>query len=516
MHVALIYTEVDVWALGMRTVSSVLKQAGYSTRIITMGSESGAFTAEALAGLRRIVADADAIGISCFSRGSEKAHQIVRALAMTGKPLVWGGVHATLNPEDCLKSADLVCVGEGEGFMIEFLSCLESGRDVRELANLVFKEDGVVRKNPLRPLIEDLDGLPLADYSFADEFRLVGERFEKVSDLSNVNEPIMFSGSRGCARHCTYCTNAKMKEIYAGKGRYLRKMSIPRYIEQARLLRGRFPNSRYYYFIDEDFLARSLDDLREFAREFWGQVGLPFECMVSPTQVTEEKIDLMVRAGMWRVRMGVESGSERTKTEVYRRAISNASVSRAAAIISRRQELVPYYFFIMSNPYEAREDVVDTLRFISGLPGPFYIQAFNLVFFPGSVLYERAVADRFILGKDDSGYLLDFRGGLKYEGARWKRKNLYLNGLLFLMEGKKTARRAGLIPLGTLRFLLKDGFVEFMEKYQFLIVAMIEMKIFFLRIRKVAAQFLTRIVGDPRAIFGRARIPAEMQAGQGA
>ena len=48
-----------------------------------------------------------------------------------------------------------------------------------------------------------------------------------------------------------------------------------------------------------------------------------------------------------------------------------------------------------------------------------------------------------IHGKADSGFDLQYRGGLKYDDHPWKTKNLYLNGLMFMMEGKVTRRRLG-------------------------------------------------------------------------
>ena len=195
----------------------------------------------------------------------------------------------------------------------------------------------------------------------------------------------------------------------------MRKVSITKYVEQAKSLKKYFPDSKYFYLADEDFFARKAEEMREFSEKWPEQVGLPFECMASPLQISEEKMELLVKAGLWRVDMGVESGSERTKKEIYNRHMSNEAVMRAAQIINKYQQVVPYYFLIIGNPYEENEDILETIRLVSEFSPPFYLRTYNLVFLPGTLLYDFAVRDGIIDGKKDSGYDIDFLAGLKYE-----------------------------------------------------------------------------------------------------
>ena len=248
-------------------------------------------------------------------------------------------------------------------------------------------------------------------------------------------------------------------------------------------------------------MDRKTRELRAFAEAYRKEVGLPFECLGSPVRITEEKLDVLVNAGLWRVRMGIECGSERVKKEVYERHMTNEVVIRAARAINKYPHVVPYYFIIISNPYEETGDLVETARFLSGLPSPYFLQAFSLIFFPGTALYDRAVRDGLIVGTEDSGYQLDYRGGLRYKGHDWKQNNLYLNGLLFLMEGKSTPRRLGLLPRPLLPLLLNHRVIRFNNRFPWLIKMAIEVKLLALLLRKFGARWLTRIIGDPRAIY---------------
>jgi hypothetical protein len=286
--------------------------------------------------------------------------------------------------------------------------------------------------------------------------------------------------------------------MYSGNGKYLRRMSAGKYVEQlATLHRQAFPNATDVFLLDEDFFLRSLEEVREFAELYRRDVGLPLDCMVSPPRVADEKLRLMSAAGLWRISLGVESGSERTKKEVFDRPIPNEKVLQASRTIQNYPSVAPCYFFIIGNPYEEKEDLLDTLRLMARLAYPYYTNIYNLVFFPGSELFDRAVRDGIIAGAQDSGFELHFRAGLKYRKHAWKHKNLYLNGLLFLTEGKVTRRRLGLLPRMMIPFLTRPGVIDFMDRRRTICRLAIAAKVLLLGARAKAGKVLKRVMGNP-------------------
>ncbi len=501
MRVTLIDTD-SMWGWGSRMLSSVLKRAGHEARILLMDSDNSRYTAEELRGLDSLIHNSGLVGVSCHSRGSDRAQQVLRYLKSQGILTAWGGVHATLNPEDCAEYADMVCVGEGEGAILDLVSRLAGVLDWHDVLNIAYKNGREFVRNGLRPLV-NMDDLPILDFSCADEFQLVDGRFIRRSQSRDlVTEEVPFLGSRGCAFHCTYCCNAKLRQTYTGTGRYVRKHSIPGFVDRAASLhRQYFPNGKRIFFVDDDFLDRSMDELKEFSAIYPERVGLPFECQVSPLRVSEERIELLAKAGVWRIRMGVESGSERTKKEVYSRPMPNDAVVRASEILARYPDIVRAYYFIIGNPLEDRADLLETIRLILRLPPPYFVQAFNLVFFPGSVLYDRAIAAGMISGKQDSGYDLNYRDGFRYQGHVWKLRNLYLNMLLFMMEGKVTSFRVGLLPRFLVGPLTRSGFVGLNERYLAFAKAMIAFKIVMLALRNKLAWGLKRIIPDKKVLY---------------
>ena len=501
MRITLIDTDNE-WALGSRMISAVLKNHEHQTRIVLMKSDRQAYDGNELCALESLAADSDLIGVSCHSVGSDKARAILQHLKHLGIPTVWGGIYATLNPEECAELADMVCLGEGEGMIADLVTSMASAADWHSVQNLAYKDGDKIIRNPLRPLVHRMDDLPLLDFSCTDEFYLADGKLARRLDMSVfAQEGIPFLGSRGCTFRCTYCCNGKLREIYVGSGNYVRKHSIEQCIERPAILRKKLPTGKYVFFVDDDFLDRTTDELQRFAAEFPQQVGLPFECQVSPIRVKEEKIALLAKAGVWRIRMGVESGSERTKREVYGRPMPNEAVMRASEILSRYPYIVRAYYFIIGNPFEEQDDLLETIRLVLRLPSPFFIQPFNLIFFPGSKLYEKAIAAGFIQGKQDSGYDLHYREGLKYSGHWWKEKNLYLNTLMFLMEGKVTRTRLGSLPRFLVPWLLNPRFVRFNDRHPALAKTMIWLKTRLLTFRSKVGIAVKSVFPHPEAIY---------------
>lgn len=501
MDVTLICADDDIWAIGLRSISAALKEGGHSTRMLLTSSRNGGPGPKAEDNIRAFAAQSGLIGISSMSKNSKRAKRLIRALRPLGKPIVWGGVHPTLYPQDCIGHADLICRGEGEDFIVDLAGRLSQGRGYADIPNGGYSMDGEVVLNGVRALDGDLDQLPFPDFSFSNEFRLDedGEivRNTRMKDAGSV----LFTGSRGCAFNCHYCSNARIKELYDGRGRYIRKMSITRFVESAKQCREVFPRAKYFYFTDEDFFARPVQEFREFAEIYPKEVGLPFECMASPQQISEQKMDLLVKAGLWRIDVGVESGSDRVKKEIFNRRGTNEIVLRAARVLSGYPGVIAYCFFIIGNPYEAREDLLSTIGLIQSLPAPAFIRTYNLVFMPGTHLYERAIEDGIIKGLDDSGYDTDFLTGFDYRKHDWKRGNLYLNGLISLMTGKVARRRIGFIPRALLPLLIRSRWIDFNDEHTILSKAMINLARIGLVLRRKAMLRVSKVFRDPSSAY---------------
>ena len=107
-------------------------------------------------------------------------------LRRDGVTMVWGGLHASLNPAECAEAAGIVCRGEGEETILEFVQKLEEGRDWRDVRNLAYQRNGSVILNPMRPPLASLDDLPESFYGLRVLARCAVENAEPVEQRGAV------------------------------------------------------------------------------------------------------------------------------------------------------------------------------------------------------------------------------------------------------------------------------------------------------------------------------------------
>jgi radical SAM superfamily enzyme YgiQ (UPF0313 family) len=118
------------------------------------------------------------------------------------------------------------------------------------------------------------------------------------------------------------------------------------------------------------------------------------------TSENYQYLTMTSRAGLTSVEIGLQTASERVHRDVYKRPFNAKIFMDAARTLAEFPDIVTYYDVILDNPYETVEDVSETVRFLAAMPKPFHASCFSLTFFPGTELYERAVADGLASGED--------------------------------------------------------------------------------------------------------------------
>lgn len=447
---------------GLRSVSSSLKKAGHDVKIVFLPMDEDyelKYERKTMGHLVRLCGGFELIGVASYASTSVRVAQVVRYLKRLGKPIVWGGIHATLSPDDCIKYVDFVCRGESEEAMLEFVKKLEKGQNLTKIKNFWVRKNGKIYKNDVRPYIHDLDRLPAPDYDLEDHFIL--ERGNIIPfEERHLNGQIFFQTERGCPNSCSFCLNKRIRELYAGKGRIIRANSPEYVVKEMARLKMKFKSLGFFDIRDETFLVRPLNDIKKFAELYKKHVGIRFKCLADPSTVDYDKLKYLVDAGLTDIIVGIQSGSDRVNFEVYKRYIKSEQVVKAAKILNKfKDNLAVMYDMITTNPYEEKEDVLASINIVREIPKPFFLSVNNLVFFPGSELYKRAVKEGMIRDRKDSAFDLNYWDRWKH--IKLKKKNAYLNLVLNLMRGVCTEKRYGLMPKFVLDFLLKEKVVDF-------------------------------------------------------
>ncbi len=419
MKIALISPYPDITAFGLRSISAYLRENGHQTRLLFLPDPLGdellggveRYRPEVLDQVRALCADCDLIGVSLMTNYFDNAEQITRRLKQDlAAPVVWGGVHPTIRPEECAGIADYACVGDGEEAFLELADALENGRDATAIPNIWTRRGEVLHRNPPRPLTADLDAFPAPDYSHEDHHILHEGRVVPLTPA--ITEAFLSRGTvsrligamgyqtmtgRGCPHKCAYCINDAIKRLYGAKG-YLRWRGTDHVMRELEQVRKTLPAIGFIWISDDAFFGRPLESIKEFCELYKARVGLPFTCLASPLTMSEEKLSALIDAGLVYLQMGVQSGSPRIQELFNRKAMGNEKMLAAMAVINRYKDRMfpPNYDFILDTPYETREDKRLSVRFIADIPKPFRLQPFSLVLYPGTKLHEMAAADGFI------------------------------------------------------------------------------------------------------------------------
>jgi radical SAM superfamily enzyme YgiQ (UPF0313 family) len=370
---------------------------------------------------------ADLVGITVMTNSFDMAVHLTNEIKERHKiPVVWGGSHPTVRPEECLEYADIVCIGEGEISMLNLAEKLSCGRDVYDIEGLWFNKNGEIIKNSQQPLIDNLDLLPVEDFTPRHAWVLHNKKLIRPDDLHYYsNDQYTVLTARGCYFSCTFCINSYLKKLYHDQ-KCFRKRSIEHFINELKEVINRHKNIKKIWFGDDTFLSRSNQELELFLGLYKRDIGLPFYCLAIPDKnINTEKLSILISAGLEKIQLGIQSTSRKV-LDLFRRPCYKEDILAASMAIKEASEnKIPIiYDLILDNPYETEEELISTLDFLMKLPRPYTINYFSLHFFPGLELSERAKKD---------GLISDEKRDI-YRTTYIVRSANYISAMFFLMK----------------------------------------------------------------------------------
>jgi len=385
---------------GIRYISAALQRAGFETHIIflrdwvhnrlEMPSETDIRMAMDIVREK----GADLIGIGFMSSLYSMALKVTDDLAaeFPDIPIMWGGIHPTSVPEECIPHCDYVCVGEGEQAAIDLCEALRDGEPATAIPNIWAKIDGEVFRNKPRPLISDLDWLPYPDTADENKFYIEKGRLTIEEPWKRSAEYRIYF-SRGCPYNCSYCYVSILRDVYDEKGKaFYRARSVEHILGELEHMQKTFPKVARIKIDDDTSFAFGEDWMEEFLDKYPKRVGKPFECLLIPPMMRPEMLTKLVAAGLVRVQTGIESGSAKESKELHNRSPGNRAIMKFAEF-NKQLKLNVVYDVIVDNPLATEEMKIETAEFLLDLPRPYDIFFYSLNFFPGTALTRQALAN---------------------------------------------------------------------------------------------------------------------------
>lgn len=318
MKVALLYlNNDDLVSRGVGYVAMAAQRAGHTVDLIdTVWTQHGPAMDHILEG------DYDALLISSTSLYWKRAARSARMIkAWIDIPIILGGAHATVMQRKLLEECsaiDYLCVGEGEDFIVEFLDCLEAGKDPSSIRNLAYRnDDGTIMLNPVRPCT-DVASLPPFNFELWNPKSV-------IRDSGNLFPGFCYVfATRGCPYRCSYCCNSCYLDLY-GKT-FLRTHAIDTVVSELRHLRDHYP-IKLAYFGDEMILFDKAYVTELFTR-LHDELGLAYGCMFRIEALTPDIVRLLAKTGCRYAAVGIECGDEQFRRQYLNRRGSNVDIIR--------------------------------------------------------------------------------------------------------------------------------------------------------------------------------------------
>lgn len=395
MRILFVYPNLDCqvgFNYGLAYISALLKRHGHETRLLNVNEKLG-FPLD-LERIRRETEefDPDLVGFSVVSPQYETARRIARSMKnYCSAPLLCGGMHPTMAPEQTLEDEcwDYVCVGEGEGPILDVVERLEEGRSVTDVPNIGYRENETCTRNPVRPF-QDLHELPPKDFELFD--------FQRMIDAKNGWVGLM--ASRGCPFRCSYCFNHRMVDLYrrdtglSGSDlNYIRRHPPDYVAREIEYLLDNYENIDTFIF-DDDILTLDKDYLWELCERYQEATDVPFVCNAHVKFFDSERAEMLKEAGCRIVKFGLESGSERVRREVMNRRMSNEDIADAFRV-AHDAGLETAAFVMFGLPSETMEELDETVDLLADIrPSRFRWSIFFP--FPNTDAYDMSINGGFI------------------------------------------------------------------------------------------------------------------------
>lgn len=368
--------------MGIAQLSAVLKQAGHETDLLVLDRK---YKKQNTALIDNKL-HANRYGLVCFTSVFSEFN-FISEVAQYVKSIdddvftILGGTHVTISPEDSyLDIFDALCIGEGENALLELANKLDRKEDISSIPNLWLKHAGQIIKNKTIDFIQDLDSLPFVDRDLWQPY------------IFDTHTRLTVLVGRGCPYNCTYCCNHRIRKVADGK--YVRVRSPKNIIAELNYLSARFPGITEYFLEIEtlganlSWLVQLCDEIYQFNKNREQKLAFGANLRVYNNLDIELVFSNLKKANFESIIIGLESGSERVRTQVLNRQYQNDTIIKAADC-ARKHGIKIGVFNLIGLPTETLSDFNETLKMNQLIQPDWHATS---IFFPykGTRLYDMA------------------------------------------------------------------------------------------------------------------------------
>jgi radical SAM superfamily enzyme YgiQ (UPF0313 family) len=299
------------------------------------------------------------------------------------------GIHPTALPEETFalsKHLEVIIKGEPEQTALELMSTV----DLDSVAGISYRINGIIKHNPPRPALEDLDRLPFPAWDLIQR---------DLYKLPLSDKPfLLLATNRGCPFNCKFCAD----HVYYG--RRLRKFSPQRIVDEIEHDVKELGISEFLFWAESFTLDRqhALSVANEIIAR---KLDIGWVCNSRVNQVDREMLEAFKRAGCWMIGFGIESGSQRVLDLMHKG--TTVEQSREAVKTAQEAGLQVTAHVMIGYPGETADEIKQTIALVKELNFDF-AQFYAAVPFPGSELYAEVKANGMTITDDWRYYEQNF------------------------------------------------------------------------------------------------------------
>lgn len=330
--------------LGLAYIAAVLENNGHNVMIFDLTLDNIPFEVN----MENIIRfSPDIIGVSCMTHNYYEALKVSTYIKdRIDIPIVFGGPHPTIMPQEVLsnKSVDFIIMGEGEYTFLRLCQEFEN-KAFNGIDGLCFKDNGNIIIQPRKHFISNLDELP-----FPARHLLKLDSYILTDDYKN--KMITIISSRGCPYRCTYCYKGLFGRIY-------RQRSYQNIIDEIKYCIDKF-GYRSFYFIDDLFTlnTKRVKGLTDTIKK--EDLNIRWQCLARVNNTTPEIFKQMKDAGCYKVHFGIESGNQYILDKV-KKDITIEQV-KTAVRHAKDSGVKTKGYFMLGMPGDTSETMRDTLN----------------------------------------------------------------------------------------------------------------------------------------------------------
>lgn len=375
----------------------------------------------------------------CLTNMRDAALAMIAQGREAGCCIIVSGSDASDHAEKYLAAgADYVIHGEGEATLTELLLAVEGSFATETISGIAFLKDSSVHRNPSRPVMRDLDALPLPAWDLVDieSYRTIWLRHHGYFSLN-------IATTRGCPFKCNWCA----KPIYGN--RYTSR-SPEHVIREIRWLLDRAKPDHFW--MCDDIFGLKPGWVEKFAR-LVTEANLKFRYKIQSRAdllLEPRTLEGLARSGAETVWLGAESGSQRV-LDSMEKGITIDQIHNATQLL-RRYGIRVALFLQFGYLGETQEDIDATLRMVLELlPDEIGISVSYPL--PGTGFYEKVKhhmrEKRNWTDSDDLAIM--FRG--TFHGEYYRKLHQYVHSVYRSQRGFRALKKLITDPL---RFTEKD------------------------------------------------------------